>query len=95
MRRLARRAPNVVCKISALASGADPNWSVESIRPWVRECIEAFGPDRCMFASNWPIDKLFGTYCGLISAYAQIVGDLSDEERHQLFGGTAARVYRI
>jgi predicted TIM-barrel fold metal-dependent hydrolase len=95
LRRLAGGAPNVVCKISALASGADPNWTIGSIRPWVMGCIEAFGPDRCMFASNWPVDKLFGSYRDLMNAYREIVDDLSPAEVAQLFTATTERVYRI
>jgi predicted TIM-barrel fold metal-dependent hydrolase len=95
LRRLAERAPNVVCKVSALASGADPAWTVASIRPWVLGCIDAFGPDRCMFASNWPVDKLFGTYPRLLAAYDDITAGFSTAERDALFGETAERVYRI
>jgi predicted TIM-barrel fold metal-dependent hydrolase len=95
MEHLARRAPNIVCKISALASGADPSWTVASIRPWVLGCIDAFGPDRCMFASNWPVDKLFGTYPRLVAAYDEITSGYSAAERAALFGGTAERVYEI
>lgn len=89
------RQPNVVCKISALASGADPHWSVESIRPWVRTCIETFGAARCMFATNWPIDRLFGSYPALVGAYAAITDDVDAAERADLFAKTAERVYRI
>ena len=89
------RAENVVCKISALASGADPEWTTDSIRPWVLGCIEAFGPERCMFASNWPIDRHYGTYGQLIGAYRSIVEDLSHDERRAVLSGTAERVYRI
>ncbi len=95
MRALASRAPNVTCKISALASGADPTWTVDSIRRWVLGCIDAFGPQRCMFASNWPVDKLFGTYREVWTAYGRIVADLSPDDRRELFRGTSERVYRI
>jgi predicted TIM-barrel fold metal-dependent hydrolase len=95
MCRLAERAPNVVCKVSALASGADPHWTVASIRRWVLGCIDAFGPSRCMLASNWPVDKLFGTYAGLMSAYDDITAVYTDVERELLFGGTAERVYDL
>jgi predicted TIM-barrel fold metal-dependent hydrolase len=86
--------PTAVCKISALG-GADPSWTIASLRPWVLGCIDAFGPRRCMFASNWPVDKLFATYDGLLSAYAEIVADFSEAERAALFSETAERVYRI
>jgi predicted TIM-barrel fold metal-dependent hydrolase len=89
------KVPNVVCKISALASGADPDWTVASIRPWFLGCIEAFGPDRCMLGTNWPIDSLFGDYPRLVGAYREIAGELSRDERAALFAGTATRVYRL
>jgi predicted TIM-barrel fold metal-dependent hydrolase len=95
LRRRAAAAPNVVCKVSALASGADPSWTTVSIRPWVLGCIDAFGPDRCMFASNWPVDKIFGTYARLVEAYDEITSGFSDVERTALFARTAERVYDI
>ena len=87
--------PNVVCKISALASGTDPNWTVDSLRPWVFGCVEAFGPSRCMLATNWPIDRLHGTYHQLVDAYREILGELTPDERGALFHRTAERVYRL
>ncbi len=87
--------PNVVCKISALASGADPSWTAGSIRRWVERCIEVFGPDRAMLATNWPIDLMYGTYPRLVSAYRDITGALPQPSRTALFGATAERVYRI
>jgi predicted TIM-barrel fold metal-dependent hydrolase len=94
MRGLARE-PNIVCKISALAGGADPNWTVTSIRPWVLGCLEAFGPSRCMLGTNWPIDSLFGDYRRLTDAYREIAAALSATEQAELFAGTATRVYQI
>ena len=89
------RADNVVIKISAVGGSADPGWTVESIRPWVLGCIEAFGTDRAMFASNWPVDSLFGTYEGLLAAYADIVSGFSDDERTALFSANTERFYGI
>lgn len=88
-------ANNVVCKISALASGADPSWTIDSIRRWVLCCIDTFEPRRCMFASNWPVDKLFGTYAGLLGAYREIVVGFEAHEREAMFATNAERVYRI
>jgi predicted TIM-barrel fold metal-dependent hydrolase len=88
-------APNVVIKISALSSGAVPMFFTDSIRHWVRECIELFGPQRCMFASNWPIDNLFTTYPRLLATFRTIVEDLTDDQQDAVFAGTAERVYRI
>ena len=87
--------PNVVVKISALASGADPDWSIDSIRPWAEHCIESFGPDRAMFGSNWPIDRLYGSYAALVEAYLEITASLAAEERRAMFSTTATRVYRL
>lgn len=88
-------APNVVVKLSALSSAALPNFFTASITPWIRQCIELFGPERCMFASNFPIDRLFVTYSHLLHAFRTAVADLSSAEQSQLFAGTAERVYRI
>jgi predicted TIM-barrel fold metal-dependent hydrolase len=87
-------AENVVCKISALGS-ADPHWTAASIRPWVLGCVEAFGADRCMLATNWPVDKLFGTYERLLSAYVEIATELTPSEQQAIFSATAERVHRI
>jgi predicted TIM-barrel fold metal-dependent hydrolase len=94
LQRLATR-PNVVVKVSALASGSDPQWTVDSLRPWVLGCIEAFGPDRAMLATNWPIDRLFGSYAGLVDAYRSIIAELGPDERAALLAGTAQRVYGV
>ena len=54
-------APNVTIKISGLGM-CDPKWTVESIRPWVMTCIEAFGVERSFFGTNWPVDRLYSSY---------------------------------
>ncbi len=90
----AAEAENVYCKISGL--GMDEwDWTVESIRPWVLHCIEEFGPDRCVFATNWPVDKLYSTYDVLIDAYKEIVADFSHDEKAAMFSGNAERLYGI
>jgi len=87
--------PNVAVKISALASGADPNWTVASIKPWVRRCVEVFEPDRAMFGTNWPIDRLFGTYERLVDAYRECTDDLTAQQRNSLFVATATQIYDL
>ena len=57
--------PNVAVKISGLAM-FDQQWTVESLRPYVLETIDTFGVERAMFASNFPVDRLFGTYEALV-----------------------------
>lgn len=86
--------PNVALKISGLAM-FDHRWTVESLRPYVLEALDAFGVERAMFASNFPVDRLFGTYEDLWNAYAHIVQGASEDERTALFRGNAERIYRI
>ncbi len=64
MRMLAGCA-NVAVKISGLAM-FDHQWTVESLRPYVLETIDTFGVERAMFASNFPVDRLFGSYAELV-----------------------------
>lgn len=87
-------APNIACKISGLGMG-DPEWTVESLRPYVETAIEAFGVDRCMFASNFPVDRLFSSYAALFDAFREIVRDYSESERTALFHDNAERFYRL
>ena len=93
MRQLAG-CVNVAVKISGLAM-FDHKWSVESLRPYVLETIDTFGVERAMFASNFPVDRLFGTYEELWRAYASIVADASETEKDALFCRNAERIYRI
>ena len=93
MRELAA-APNVVVKISGLGT-VDWNWTVESIRPFVLETIEAFGVSRCMFASNFPVDKLYSDFDTLYAAFREITKHFSVDERQMLFHDNAARYYRL
>ena len=88
-------APNVVCKISTVVGNAQPDWTVDSIRPWVLGCVEAFGPDRCMLGSNWPLDRPFGGYLEVMGAHRQVLADLSVEEQHDVLHRTAERTYRF
>ncbi len=86
--------PNITVKISGLGM-FDHNWTVESFRPYIYEVLEAFGPDRSMLASNFPVDKLFDTYVQLWRAFAEIIAPLSENEQALLLRKTAERVYRI
>lgn len=87
-------APNVVCKISGLGM-CDPNWTVDSLRPWVLACIEIFGVERCFFGTNWPVDSLYSSYGDVVDAYDAITADFTADERTALFSGNAERVFRI
>jgi predicted TIM-barrel fold metal-dependent hydrolase len=87
-------ADNVSCKISGLGMG-DWQWTVSSIRPFVLHAIEAFGVGRCMFASNFPVDKLFSSYDAVFDAFKDITKDFSIHERQALFHDNAERIYRL
>jgi predicted TIM-barrel fold metal-dependent hydrolase len=87
-------ADNVMCKISGLGM-ADHGWTVDSWRPWVQGCLDAFGPQRCMVGSNWPIGRLYSSYEAALAALETITADLSNDERTALFAGNAARHYAI
>lgn len=92
--RILSEADNAICKISGLGM-CDFNWTIDTIRPWVLDCIEAFGTDRCVFATNWPVDKLFSTYDDVIDAYTKIISEFSIDEKIAMFSGNAERIYRI
>jgi predicted TIM-barrel fold metal-dependent hydrolase len=87
-------APNIVVKISGLGM-CDNRWSVESIRPWVEACIEAFGTDRSFFGTNWPVDRLYSSYGDVVDAYAEIVSGYARGEQEALLSKNAERVFRI
>lgn len=88
------KAPNAVIKISGLGMH-DHRWTTDSIRPWVLECVDAFGSERCFFATNWTVDKLFSTYGDVIDAYAEVIADFSSAEQTALFTENAKRIFRL
>jgi len=93
MATLAQR-PNVSCKISGLAM-VDRSWTTASLKPFVLQVIETFGIERCMFASNFPVERAHGSFGGFYAAYDAITAGFSHDEREALFAGTARRVYRL
>lgn len=88
------RAPNVWMKISGLGM-CDPLWTVGSIRPYVLGSIEAFGPDRVVFGTNWPVDRMFSSYPDVIDAYAEIISGFPRHEQVAMFSGNAEKLFRI
>lgn len=83
--------PHVSCKLSGLGM-FDHNWTPDSIRPIVEACLEQFGPERVMFGSNFPVDKLYGDYASLMQAYHDLV---PAEVHSAVFRETAARFYDL
>ena len=89
-------ADNVACKISGLGM-VDHDWTVQSLRKWVLHCVEAFGVERCMFGTNWPVDILYATYLEQVDAYRVILAEagFSRQDQEQLLYRNAERFYRI
>ena len=85
---------NASAKISGLGM-VDRQWNAERIKPFVLDTIEAFGTDRCMFASNFPVDRLTGTYGSIWRACDEITSDFSGQERANLFHDNTVRIYRL
>ncbi|MBX5132403.1 amidohydrolase family protein [Rhizobium lentis] len=93
MRSLARSS-NVNAKISGLGM-VMPDWTVDTIRPFVLETIEIFGVDRCMFASNFPVDKIYASFDRIYEAFFEIVSGFSSVDKQKLFHDNAQRIYRL
>ena len=101
MRELAA-APNVYCKVSGLITEADWRaWRAEDFKPYLEVVFDAFGPDRLMFGSDWPVCLIAGTYRQvkqLIEDYLSQLFTVGTEKQKAdlaIFGETAARFYRI
>ncbi|MCA1228517.1 amidohydrolase [Saccharopolyspora sp. 6M] len=96
VRKLAEH-PNVVCKLSGLATaagwGREPD--VDRLRPWVDVVLEAFGPGRLMFGSDWPVCLLSASYREVLELTSRLLDGLSKHERAAIFDGTAREVYEL
>lgn len=93
MAALAGLGDNVICKLSGLAMPLG-SMSVEAFTPWLDFAIETFGVDRCMFASNFPVDGMHGTFDDLYTTFAAVTAGVDDDTRDKLFAANAERVYR-
>ncbi len=85
---------NVALKISGLGLPGR-HWSIEDNGPLIREAIEIFGVDRCMFASNYPVDGLVGGFDTIYDGYRKAVAHFSQNQKNALFRDNAMRFYRI
>lgn len=95
IRELARR-PHVTCKLSGLVTEVrDARWTVELLQPYVDTALEAFGPERLMAGSDWPVCLLRAGYAQWRDALHRLLGSLPATEQDAVFGGTAARVYGL
>jgi L-fuconolactonase len=96
MREIAQRT-RTVCKLSGLIERGGFQWSVEDLKPYVGHLLSCFGADRLMFASNWPVLNLTGTYRRWWDGIHLVLEGLgiSDADRLAIFRGTATRCYRL
>ncbi len=94
MRDIARRE-NVWCKLSGLATEAGEAWDAGKLKPYVEVLLEAFGPARLMWGSDWPVLLTAASYAEWLAAARQLTGALSETERALIFGGAAASFYGL
>jgi L-fuconolactonase len=85
--------PNIVCKLSGLATEAAPDWQIADLRQAVDHVVTCFGPQRMLWGSDWPVVNLAGGYAKWFAAAHTLLADLSPDEKADIFGGNAARIY--
>jgi len=94
--RAAAKFPNVYCKLSGMATEADwRNWQPADLKPYLQVALEAFGPDRLMFGSDWPVCLLAGDYQRIVDALRVALGPLSADEQAHIDWRTARDFYRL
>jgi L-fuconolactonase len=89
--------PNIHCKLSGMITEADPkSWTAEDLRTYIEHVLKCFGLKRVMFGSDWPVCLLAGSYDQVIGALQTILKPHLDEQREaDVFGGNAARFYKL
>lgn len=94
--RIAATYPNVFCKLSGMVTEADwTNWKPTDLRPYIDVAIDAFGPERLMFGTDWPVCELAAPYEQVHAALAEAIASLSPAARACIWGQTAARFYNL
>ncbi len=94
IRELAKRQ-NVCCKLSGMVTEADPRWTPQMLQPYIDVVLEAFGPQRLMYGSDWPVMLLASDYARWYRTVTVAIGKLSKAEQERIMGGTAAEKYGI
>jgi L-fuconolactonase len=87
--------PNVAVKLSGLVTNALSNWTVADLRPYGEHVLSAFGVDRTMFGSDWPVCTFRASYSQVVEACELLTDNLSDHEQADVFGGNAIDWYRL
>jgi L-fuconolactonase len=92
---LARR-PNVCCKVSGMVTEANPkNWTREQLRPYLDAVVEAFGPQRLMAGTDWPVCLVGTSYKGWWDFLRNYFAGFGEDERASIFGGCAMEIYAL
>jgi L-fuconolactonase len=87
---------NVFCKVSGMIPNAPPDWTVERLAPYVDRVVEAFGFERLMFGSDWPImDANGGSYRRWVDALTRILSGTAEAEMRRIFRETAVEFYGL
>lgn len=87
-------APNVRCKLSGLVTLADPlRWTVSDLRPYAETALEAFGPDRVLFGSDWPVCLMAASYDTVVATARDLVAGLTGAEQRSVLGDAARATY--
>ncbi len=95
MRTIAQ-SPNVYCKVSGLITEADwQMWRAEEFRPYLDVVFDAFGPDRLIFGSDWPVCLLAGTYSRVKQLLVDYLADFPENDRTKIFGVNAVHFYGL
>ncbi len=94
--KAAAQYPNIYCKLSGMVTEADwQQWKPADLKPYVETALEAFGPERCMYGSDWPVCELAATYEQVYQSLVEIIGPVSDTEKSKIFGSTAEKFYNL
>ena len=94
--RVLARLPNVWCKVSGMVTEARWNeWQAQDFRPYLDVVFEAFGAERLMIGSDWPVCTLAGDYGAVMGIVTEYIAQLREEEKDAILGGNCAEFYRL
>ena len=92
----AAELPQVYCKLSGMITEASPQiWTSRDLAPYIAHTLRVFGPERCMFGSDWPVCKLAGSWKQVLAAFTQACGPLPQVTRDHLLGDSAIHFYGL
>lgn len=88
--------PNVSCKLSGMVTEAEwSSWKPEDLQPYVERVLDLFGPERCLFGSDWPVCLIAASYSQVLEALRASLAGLGEDARAGVLGGNASRLYRL